>query len=142
MEFGGSSLAGLSRIRNGIRSKRSSSFDRTGGNADFWVVRAGETQVLSEMKEPGCIKHIWTTATSEENLLRRLVLRMYWDNEATPSVLCPLGDFFGLGHARAAYFSALPIQVSYLAMNCFFPMAYSEGAKISITNDSDRDGFL
>lgn len=53
MEFGGSSLAGLARIRKGIRSKRSSSFDRTGGGADIWVVRTGETRVLSEMKEPG-----------------------------------------------------------------------------------------
>jgi len=142
MEFSGASLSGLARIRNGIRSKRSSSFDRTGGNADFWIVPAGDTRILSDMKGPGCVKHIWTTTTHEENLLRRLVLRMFWDGEETPSVLCPLGDFFGLGHARGTYFSALPMQVSHLAMNCYFPMPYAEGAKVTVTNDSDKDGFL
>ncbi|MFP6643754.1 MAG: DUF2961 domain-containing protein, partial [Candidatus Latescibacterota bacterium] len=28
-------------------------------------------------------------------------LRCYWDGEETPSVVCPVGDFFGLGHAKA-----------------------------------------
>jgi len=136
------SLAELARIKEGIRSKRSSSFDRTGGNADFWPVPAGQTRVLAEMKGPGCVKHIWMTTTHEDNALRRLVLRIYWDNEETPSVLCPLGDFFGLGHAHGAYFASLPIQASYLAMNCYFPMPYSRGARITVANDSDKDGFL
>jgi hypothetical protein len=109
---------------------------------DFWTVPAGETRVISEMKGAGCIRHIWMTTTHEDNMLRRLVLRMYWDGEETPSVLCPLGDFFGLGHARATYFASLPLQASYLGLNCWFPMPYSEGARITVTNDSDRDGFL
>jgi hypothetical protein len=142
MELGVGSLSGLAKMRKGISSKRSSSFDRTGGNADYWVVPARQTITLSAMKGSGCIKHIWVTTTHEDNLLRRLVLRMYWDDETTPSVQCPLGDFFGLGHAKSAYFSSLPFQVSYLAMNCYFPMPYSEGAKITITNDSDKDGFM
>jgi hypothetical protein len=102
--------------------------------------------VLGEMSGAGCIKHIWmTTYEDDPNLrvnLRRLVLNMYWDGEVTPSVACPLGDFFGLGHAKPAYFSSLPIQVSYLALNCWFPMPFSKNARVTVTNDSDKATLL
>jgi len=142
MDTGIASLGSLARFGNGITSKRWSSYDKTGGNADFWMVPAGVTLTLGKMEGPGSIRHIWMTARQEDNNLRRLILRMYWDGEETPSVLCPLGDFFGLGHAKATYFESLPIQASYLGLNCWFPMPYSEGAKITITNDSDKDTFL
>ena len=98
--------------------------------------------VLGEMKGPGYIKHIWMTTTEKSNNLRRLILRIYWDGEKTPSVQCPIGDFFGLGHAKAAYFQALPLQAFWLGLNCWFPMPYAEGAKITVANDSTDDTFL
>lgn len=137
-----SGLANLAKLSTGVVTKRLSSFDRTGGNKDSWPVGAGETVNLAEIKSPGCIKHLWMTTSAEDFNLRRLVLRMYWDGEETPSVLCPLGDFFGLGHAQPQYISSLPIQVAYLGMNCYFPMPYAAGAKITITNDSDQDSFI
>ncbi|MDQ1316566.1 MAG: hypothetical protein QG588_213, partial [Candidatus Poribacteria bacterium] len=97
---------------------------------------------LGEMKGAGCIRHIWFTTSDGNSNLRRLVLRMYWDGEETPSVQCPVGDFFGLGHGKANYFQSLPLQASWLGMNCWFPMPYSKGAKITITNDSKDDSFL
>lgn len=146
MNIGMTSLESLSRLRVNVKSKRWSSFDRTGGNADLWFIPAGETVVLGEAAGAGCIKHIWmTTLEDDPNLpfnLRRLILNMYWDGEKTPSVSCPLGDFFGLGHACGAYFSSLPLQASYLGLNCWFPMPYSEGAKITITNDTDITSLL
>jgi len=137
MNIGMTSLSSLAILGNKISSGRWSSYDKTGGNADYWTVPAGETLVLGEMKGAGYIKHIWVTTREDDNNLRRLVLRMYWDGEDTPSVLCPLGDFFGLGHAKATYFESLPLQASYLGLNCWFPMPYSKGARITITNDSD-----
>ena len=140
--IGSASLSGLAVQGKGIKSKRWSSFDKTGGNADMWIVPAGKTITLGEMKGAGCIKHIWMTTTHDDNNLRRLILRIYWDGQDTPSVQCPVGDFFGLGHARGVYFNALPFQVSYLAMNCWFPMPYWHGARVTVTNDTDRDSFL
>jgi len=136
------SLGNLAKLGNDVKSKRWSSYDQTGGNVDFWTVSTGETRVLGEMKGAGCIRHIWMTTRENDNNLRRLVLRMYWDGEKTPSVVCPLGDFFGLGHARATFFESLPLQASYLGMNCWFPMPYSSGVKITVTNDSDVNSFL
>ena len=142
MSLGSSSLADLANLKSGIRSRRWSSYDTTGGNADNWPIPAGETVTLGKMSGPGCVRHIWMTTSEVDNNLRRLVLRMYWDGEDTPSVLCPIGDFFGLGHAKAAYWQSLPIQAFYLGMNCWFPMPYSTGAKITVTNDSEADSFL
>ena len=142
MALGRSSLAGLARLGEGVRSRRWSSFDTTGGNADNWPIPAGKTVTLGEGSGPGCVRHIWMTTSEADNNLRRLILRMYWDGEETPSVLCPIGDFFGLGHAKATYWQSLPLQAFYLGLNCWFPMPYLEGARITVTNDSDRDTFL
>jgi hypothetical protein len=82
--IGSASLSGLAVQGKGIKSKRWSSFDKTGGNADMWIVPAGKTITLGEMKGAGCIKHIWMTTTHDDNNLRRLILRMYWDGQDTP----------------------------------------------------------
>jgi hypothetical protein len=82
-----------------------------------------------------------TTGEANHNL-RALVLRVYWDGEETPSVCCPVGDFFGLGHGKATYWQSLPLQAFYLGMNCWFPMPYADGAKVTITNDAEKDSYL
>jgi D-arabinan exo alpha-(1,3)/(1,5)-arabinofuranosidase (non-reducing end) len=43
----------------------------------------------------GAIQHVWLTVHPSH--WRKLVIRCYWDGEATPSVEVPLGDFFGNG---------------------------------------------
>src|SRR5437867_1336942 len=85
------------------------------------------------MNGPGCVKHLWMTTDVAEFTLRGLVLRMYWDGERTPSVQCPLGDFYGAGHAKGQYLTSLPLQVFGLGMNCWFSMPYATGARITMT---------
>ena len=41
------------------RSRRASSWDRSGGNADFLVVASGETAVLLEHGGPSCVTHLY-----------------------------------------------------------------------------------
>lgn len=63
--------------------------------------------------------------TRDRDYLRRLVLRIYWDDATTPSVLVPVGDFFGVGHARTVNFASAPLQMSPedgRAFNSFFHM--------------------
>src|SRR5688500_3671564 len=43
----------------GARSRRSSSWDRSGGNSDWFTVAPGETKVLLEHDGPGCITHFY-----------------------------------------------------------------------------------
>jgi len=128
------SLGSLAALRN-HRSARVSSFDTTGGNADFQVIYAGEKKVVGDIEGPGIIRHIWVTLRSEEPAyLRRVVLRVFWDDESEPSVEVPIGDFFGLGHATTTYFSSLPLSMFDRGFNCFFPMPFYRRARIEVEN--------
>lgn len=142
MESGRTSLGNLAVMGRGIRSRRHSSYDVCGGNRDYWPIAAGETVVLGEMRGAGFIRHIWMTTDETNHNLRALVLRMYWDGEQTPSVLCPLGDFFGLGFGRPNHFQSLPLQTSHLGLNCWFSMPYAAGAKVTLTNEADTDTLI
>ncbi|MBM3496778.1 MAG: DUF2961 domain-containing protein [Armatimonadetes bacterium] len=140
-----SGLTNLALLRD-ARSRRASSFDKTGGNEDFVVFAPGETKTIAGIRGPGCIRHIWMTAAGkEEALLRRWVLGMYWDGEREPSVECPLGDFFGMGFGMTKDFVSAPLQMSPangMGLNCWFPMPFSHGATITMTNEGDLPNTL
>jgi len=152
MSYGdfGSSLRDLPRLRTS-RRRRVSSWDRTGGNDDRLTVEPGSTVTLAEIAGAGCIQHIWVTCAHEDregspgmrepDYLRQLLLRIFWDGEPEPSVLVPVGDFFGAGHARTANFVSLPIQMSPedgKSFNCFFHMPFARGARIELTSELER----
>ena len=54
----------------------------------------------------------------------------------------PLGDFFGVGHARTTNFVSVPLQMSPesgKAFNCFFQMPFAGGARIEVTSELDHE---
>ncbi len=134
---------GLARLRS-YTNHRVSSHDRSGGNDDGnWgnPIKAGETRTIAEIEGPAVISHIWITiATPERWHLKKIVLRMYWDDEATPSVETPVGDFFGLGLGEYFLYEADVLSVgSQKALNSFFPMPFRRSAKITVTNEGDEN---
>jgi Protein of unknown function (DUF2961) len=143
-------LDGLANLSEAV-SRRASSADPTGGNADWVEVKAKATVTLAEIKGAGSIRHIWFTINSPSPFhLRELVLRMYWDGETDPSVEVPIGDFFGTGfeyedvpggHRGQKYQSwvSLPITVQDRAMNCYFEMPFGNGARVTLANDGTQD---
>lgn len=138
--IGSSTLANIATLRT-YRSRRASSYDTTGNNSDWWTIQSGEARVLMESGTPGCVKHIWcTVGTTEEWFLRRIVVRMWWDGENSPSVEVPLGDFFGIGHAVHKDFVSAPLQMSPQdgrGMNCWWPMPF-ETARITVENQGEK----
>lgn len=120
--------------------KRVSSYDRTGANADFRQIAPGETLTVLDEAGPGAITHIWITiASPEQSHLKKLVLRMYWDKEPTPSVETPIGDFFGLGLGDYFLYQSFPLAVgSDKALNSFFPMPFERRARITVTNEGQK----
>ena len=132
-------LADLPHLKD-FTARRHSSYDPTGGNADGrhdWPLRPGETRTIADIQGAGAITHIWITiASRDEHHLKNLVLRMHWDGENAPSVEAPIGDFFGLGHARYYQYSCLPIQIGVdKGLNCYWRMPFSDGARITVTNE-------
>jgi len=92
-------LRSITRFED-VRTRRISSFDRSGGNLDFIRIPQGEIMNLADIEGAGCITHLWFTVNCRDpDYLRKILLRVYWDGEEDPSVDTPLGDFFGIGHA-------------------------------------------
>lgn len=135
----GDQLSGLTRPQDYVL-KRVSSYDRTGGNEDYRALGAGETLVLLDEAGPAEISHVWITIASGERFhLKKIVLRMYWDNERSPSVEAPVGDFFGLGLGQYVLFQSTPLAVGAdKALNCFFPMPFQKHARITLTNEGQE----
>lgn len=131
----------IARIRN-RKTGRSSSWDTTGRNSDYWTIAPGERRVLADLQGPGCITHIWMT---QPNHYRECLLQVTWDDAAGPSICCPLGDFFGLGHGlvnsyQSLFFSASTNQNNRFnqgcALNCYLPMPFRERAVVALINES------
>jgi hypothetical protein len=141
-EVPGNPLNGLDKLKD-FQSMRASSSDVRwqNGNADARPIGPGATLTLANVEGPGQIAHIWCTVDHDDPFYsRKLTLRMYWDGEKDPSVECPLGDFFGMGHGIDKPFTSLPIRVTSegRGRNCYWPMPFRKSARITVSNDSDR----
>ena len=102
-----------------------------------WKVRpcitlpAESTTTLAEIDGPGVIQHIWITV--DPKAYRDCILRMFWDDEASPSVEVPLGDFFGNGHGLRCHVNSLPVVVNPTGgCNCYWPMPFAKRALVTI----------
>ncbi|MFX0043892.1 MAG: glycoside hydrolase family 172 protein [Candidatus Hodarchaeota archaeon] len=143
MEIGYSSLSDLAKIKKNVKRKRISSYDRKGANNDFKLINSKEKIEICNISGSGIIKHIWMTLGVKDEdpyYLRKVIIRMWWDNELNPSVEVPIGDFFGVGHAKSINFWSLPLSMSPQdgkGFNCFWPMPFSLQAKIEIENETD-----
>jgi hypothetical protein len=85
---------------------------------------------------------------TDPDYYRKVIIRMYWDDQETPSVVAPLGDFFCIGHSIAGNFSSLPFTVSVkegerlkfggaAALNCYLQMPFQTRARIEVENQND-----
>lgn len=135
-------LNGLPELKD-YTAQRSSSADPNwqNGNGDARPIAPGQTLTLADLKGPGRITHIWFTIASNERFYgRKLVLRMYWDGERTPSVDVPVNDFFSQGHGLDMNVNSLPFRVTAdgRARNCYFVMPFRKSARITMTNEGDE----
>lgn len=115
------------------------STDSTGQNNDRIAIAQGATATILNVTGPGIITRIWFTLDSRDpDFLRKLVIRMYWDDVEDPAVDVPFGDFFGCAFEYRQYVS------QYLGMTsggyvCYFPMPFEKSAKIQIVNETNQD---
>ncbi len=134
-----SPLAGLAMPRKGT-PKHEGSWDRKGGNGDMRGVAPGETLTLLDYKGAGIIRRFWVTIAprSEMTIHRQAILRMYWDDETTPSVEVPIGDFFGVGFGEQKDYISLPLNETSGGYNCYWPMPFHKSARWTLTNLSKK----
>jgi D-arabinan exo alpha-(1,3)/(1,5)-arabinofuranosidase (non-reducing end) len=79
---------------------------------------------------------------------RKVLIKIYWDDQAHPSVLAPLGDFFCIGHSMPGPCASIPFTVSSkpeerytfggtAALNCYLQMPFNKRARIEVENQND-----
>ncbi len=129
-------LLAMAKLRS-YKARRSSSWDRSGGNGDSVPVQPGQTATLLDIQGAGVLTHLWfTIASPDQHHLKNLVLRAWWDGESSPSIEAPIGDFFGLGLGEYfTYQSALLTVAPVKALNSYFAMPFASGARITVTNE-------
>ncbi|PUZ19690.1 Protein of unknown function [Chitinophaga costaii] len=104
------------------------------------VIKAHTTYTVAEIDGPGSLQHIWMTPTGN---WRFSIFRFYWDDETTPSVEVPVGDFFGMGWNQYAPLQSAAVCVNPgSAFNCYWPMPFRKKCRITMENIDDQDMVL
>ena len=98
-------------------------------------IKAKTSFTIAEIEGPGAIQHIWMTPTGN---WRYSIIRFYWDDEKTPSVEAPVGDFFCMGWGKYSPLQSLAVAVNPgSAFNCYWPMPFKKKCRITMENLDD-----
>lgn len=109
-------------------------------------IKAGETMSIADLAGAGVIRHIWMTPAFKPpsaSTWRSLILRVYWDDERSPSVEVPLGDFYAMGLGEFAQINSAAVAVNPGAgFNSYWEMPFRKHARITVENRSSDDALL
>ncbi len=97
------------------------------------TVPKGKETVLADLKGPGKIVYFYVTPVSN------LALKVFWDDEAEPSIQAPLADFFGAMRGKTIDYHSQPMEIQHGCYMCYLPMPFSKRARFVLVNDSDQD---
>lgn len=133
----------LTHVQMGARTVRASSWDRTGGNNDWFNLAPGSRTVLLDIEGPGKLLHFyWTSINASVFQWRQLVLRAWWDGEATPSIEAPIGDLFCVPHCRPIPVQSLmavvnpgSLDIYSWGLNLYWPMPFNKSARLELAYD-------
>src|ERR1700744_219181 len=104
------------------------------------VIKKKTTYTVAEFEGPGAIQHIWMTPTGN---WRYSIIRFYWDDETTPSIEVPAGDFFCMGWGKYALIQSLAVVVNPgSGFNCYWPMPFRKKCRITMENINSEDMVL
>lgn len=113
------------------------------GRPAFRNIAPGETKVLCDIEGQGMIRHLWMTLGRPDTqhrlpeIKRNLIIKMYWDHAEHPSVIAPVGDFFGVAHGRTTHYMSMLLGTPQgLGNQCYFRMPFRRNAKITVTNEA------
>lgn len=133
----------LWKLREG-KSGQFTTFD-PGSKNKVIEVKPGKTETFIDAEGPGIITRMWFTFSGwfwehwnpgnvpDPAILKKLILRIYWDGSETPSVEAPMGDFFGIGHMEYRPFCSQFLGMSSGGFYCYFPMPFRK-VRLTIEN--------
>jgi len=107
-------------------------------------IRAGERVVLADLEGPGVIRHFWLTMLpAPPERLRGLMLEVFYDGAAEPSISVPVVDFFGLPHGRQVPMQSVVMSVlEGRGYNSYVPMPFRQGVRVEVVNEAAKGTIL
>lgn len=104
-------------------------------------IASGETITLADINGSGVINHIWLTIGSKSpGVLRKTILRIYWEGAEVPAVECPVGDFFASANPDYWQISSLAVcRNPRSGFNCYWQMPYRKNCLITMENRDEID---
>ncbi len=104
------------------------------------IIKAHTTFTIADITGPGAVKHIWMTPTGN---WRYSIIRFYWDDETTPSIEVPVGDFFCMGWNQFAQVNSMAVCVNPgSGFNCYWTMPFRRKCRITMENIDEHDMYL
>ncbi|MCX5646764.1 MAG: DUF2961 domain-containing protein [Phycisphaerae bacterium] len=108
------------------------------------TVAPGSAATVETLEGQRAITHLFVSvldlpkSPEDYDVLRELVLCIYWDGESQPSVWAPLGDFFGTAPGVNKY-KSLPLGMRNDGFYCHWYMPFAKGARIELRNEGDKE---
>jgi len=92
----------------------------------------------------GFYKMVKRTVQHDEKPIvhKKVYLRIYFDDEKSPSVDCPLGDFFGTGFGKYQHYWSRYLNTTAGGYTCNFHMPFKKKARVEIVNTSKTHAVL
>ncbi len=124
---------------DGLKGSAAKSKGGRKGNA-YISLEPGDEFIMAHADGPGVVRRIWVTINNRTvEMMRGLKLQMFWDQCDKPAVQVPIGDFFCNALGRATDFDNIWFSnPEGRSFNCFLPMPFKKGMKITITNETPQ----
>ncbi|MDP2895703.1 MAG: DUF2961 domain-containing protein [bacterium] len=103
------------------------------------TVPPGGTNEVFVIEGPAIIHQVRgkVSAEGERAIGRKVLLKVFWDDEDEPSIWAPLGDFFGASFADSPY-ASLPLGMKDGAGYSYWRMPFRKRAKFVVTNEARK----
>jgi hypothetical protein len=107
------------------------------------TIPPGSVATVTDVSGEGAITAIKVKINTRDrreecDALRELVLRITWDYDVNPSVLVPLGDFFGTAPGINRY-TSLPLGMTDDEFYSYWYMPFSHHALVELVNDGNTE---
>ena len=143
--------------RNNVRQITTQNED-TGEHLDFWKIKPNETRAFPEIEGPAVISNMWFTigpfvregrlkflktlwrAIRYKKLdsLNEVFIKIYFDDEPSPSVKAPFGDFFCSSFGKYQHHFSKYLGMTSGGYVCTFPMPFRQKCRIEIENTNSE----
>ncbi len=112
-----------------------------GSHVEYHQIKVpkGAEVVLADIRGPAKITYWYITDDKNGTWYPGLVLKVFWDEENQPSILAPLGDFFGALGGKTFDYQSAPMQIKHLCYMCYLPMPFAKSARFVLANDGESD---